>query len=165
MKRPKPERAAEGQQSVWEYPRPPLIEPTRRRLTVVFNGETIAGTTRGIRVCETSHPPVYFFPREDVAMERLEEGAGGSFCEWKGEAAYFDVVVGDRRAERAAFSYPNPTREEAALRGRIAFYAGAMDGCFVDGERAEAQPGGFYAGWITSDLVGPFKGGPGTAGW
>lgn len=154
-----------GQESVWDYPRPPRLEPTGRELVVVFAGVVIAQTRRGHRVLETSHPPVYYFPPEDVRREHLEHAPGGSFCEWKGRAAYWTVRVGDRVAANAAWSYPEPTRAFAAIRDHLAFYAGPMEICTVDGERVEPQPGGFYGGWVTSDLVGPFKGGPGTAGW
>ncbi len=154
-----------GQESAWDYPRPPRLESIDRHLRVVFNGVTVAETRRGWRVLETSHPPVYYFPPDDVAREHLRDAAGSSFCEWKGGARYYDVVVGDRIAPRAAWYYPDPTPGFAALRGAVAFYCAPMDSCWVDGERAEPQPGGFYGGWVTSDVVGPFKGAPGTWGW
>ncbi|HEU4453907.1 MAG TPA: DUF427 domain-containing protein [Longimicrobium sp.] len=153
------------QESAWDYPRPPRLESTGRHLRVVFNGVTVAATRRGWRVLETSHPPVYYFPPDDVAREHLRGAAGSSFCEWKGSARYYDVVVGDRAAPRAAWYYPDPTPGFAALRGAVAFYCAPMDACWVDGERAEPQPGGFYGGWVTSGVVGPFKGAPGTSGW
>lgn len=130
-------------------------------------GAVIAETTRAHRVLETSHPPVYYVPLADVAAGALEPAGGpGSFCEWKGGAVYFDVIGGDgRRAERAAWTYPNPTPAFDVIRDAVAFYPGLMDECTLDGERVEAQPGGFYGGWVTPDLVGPFKGGPGTRGW
>ncbi len=163
--RPKPDPVQEGQESVWDYPRPPRVEPTSRRLVVRFNGRTIADTSRGKRVLETSHPPVYYFPEDDVDASCLERCESSTNCEWKGAATYYDVVVGDRRSERAAFSYENPVGSGVSVRGMIAFYAGLVDECTVDGVKAEPQPGGFYAGWITPDLAGPFKGGPGSAGW
>lgn len=150
---------------MWDYPRPPLVEPTRRHLRVVFAGLTIAETRGGWRVCETSHPPVYYFPRTDVRMELLEPLSSQSVCEWKGEAVYFAVEVDGRIAPRAAWSYPNPEDAFAPIQDMIAFYARPMDGCFVDGEKATPQPGGFYGGWITSHVAGPFKGGPATMGW
>jgi uncharacterized protein (DUF427 family) len=113
---------------------------------------------------ETSHPPTYYLPPQDVAMEHLVDAPGGSFCEWKGRAAYYSVVVGQERLERLAWRYPEPTPAFQPIRGYLAFYPDPLQ-CFVDGERAEPQPGGFYGGWITSDLVGPFKGGRGTHGW
>jgi len=154
-----------GQESAWDYPRPPRLESIDRHLRVVFNGVTVADTRRGWRVLETSHPPVYYFPPDDVAREHLRDAAGSSFCEWKGSARYYDVVGGDRTAPRAAWYYPDPTAGFAALRGAVAFYCAPMDACWVDEERAEPQPGGFYGGWVTSGVVGPFKGAPGTWGW
>lgn len=154
-----------GQESVWDYPRPPRLEPVAKRIRVVFNGVTIADTERAYRVLETSHPPTYYLPPADIVMSHLAPAAGGSLCEWKGRAAYSNVVVGDRRAERAAWAYPEPTPPFAAIRDHVAFYVAAMEACYVDGERATPQPGGFYGGWVTSDVVGPFKGEPGTSGW
>lgn len=154
-----------GQESVWDYPRPPRLEPTGELVEVELGGRTIARTTRALRVLETSHPPTYYLPVEDFEPGALRAVDGGSFCEWKGQAAYFDVVSGDRVAERAAWHYPEPTRRFEALRGHVAVYPGLMDRCLVDGEVVQAQPGGFYGGWITSRVVGPFKGEPGTMGW
>jgi uncharacterized protein (DUF427 family) len=163
--RPKRVEPAGGQESVWDYPRPPRVEEVSERIEVVFNGVVIADTVRAKRVLETSHPPVYYIPPEDVSPEYLVPAAGSSVCEWKGRADYHTVVVGNRRAERAAWSYPEPRTGYEAIRGHLAFYAGPMDACTVGGERVEPQPGGFYGGWITSDIVGPFKGGPGSMGW
>jgi uncharacterized protein (DUF427 family) len=153
-------------ESVWDYPRPPRLEPTSRRVRVVLGGVTIVDTTRAHRVLETSHPPVYYVPLEDVTPGVLgPAGHGGSLCEWKGAASYYDVVAGGRRAVRAAWTYRSPVPAFEAIRDAVAFYPVAMDECTVDGERVQPQPGGFYGGWITSDLRGPFKGGPGSAGW
>ena len=165
MNRPKPAPVGQGQESVWDYPRPPRLEPANRHIQVIFNGITIADTRRALRVLETSHPPVYYLPPEDVRMEYLLRANGSSFCEWKGQARYFTVRVGEREAVKAAWSYPNPTPAFQALKDYLAFYAGPMDACLVDDEQVMAQPGGFYGGWITNDVVGPFKGGPGTMGW
>lgn len=154
-----------GQESVWDYPRPPRMEPVPRRVRVELAGVTIADTRRAFRVLETSHPPVYYVPPEDVRRDLLLPTARRSFCEWKGGAAYHDVRVGDRHVREAAWTYPDPTGPFAALRDHLAFYAGKMDACYVDDERVTPQPGGFYGGWITRDLVGPFKGGPGSQGW
>jgi uncharacterized protein (DUF427 family) len=154
-----------GQESVWDYPRPPRLEPTLKRLRVVFHGETIADTRRGYRVLETSHPPVYYLPREDLRWECLVPEDGSSFCEWKGRARYFGVRVGDQSVTQAAWSYENPSAAFEPIRGYVAFYAGKMEACFVDDELVTPQPGGFYGGWITTDVVGPFKGGPGSWGW
>ncbi len=165
MSYPKRIEPGPGQESVWDYPRPPRVEDVPPRLQVIFNGVTIADTRTAKRVLETSHPPTYYLPQEDVRMEYLTEEAGGSYCEWKGRARYYTVAVGQRKAERAAWSYPDPRPGYRAIKDHIAFYAGPMDACTVDGERVEPQPGGFYGGWITANIVGPFKGGPGTMGW
>jgi uncharacterized protein (DUF427 family) len=156
---------APGQESVWDYPRPPRLEPTPRRIEVIFNGVTVADTIRAYRVLETSHPPVYYIPPDDILPGALVPAAGSSVCEWKGQARYFTVQAGDRSAVRAAWAYPAPTPAFAPIAGYVAFYPQAMDACRVDGEVARPQPGRFYGGWITSDVVGPFKGEPGTEGW
>lgn len=163
--KPKRIEPGPGQESVWDYPRPPRVENVSKHIQVVFNGVTIADTFEAKRVLETSHPPVYYIPPKDIRMEYLEEVGGSSFCEWKGRARYYTVAVGDRRAESAAWSYPDPTQGFAAIKDHLAFYAEPMDACYVDGERVAPQPGRFYGGWITSNIVGPFKGGPGTMGW
>ncbi len=152
-------------ESVWDYPRPPRLEPVDRRLRVVFGGETIADTTAAYRILETSHPPNYYLPMADILEGSLVRVSGSSFCEWKGTAHYYDVAVGDAVAAEAAWGYDRPTRSYAAIAGHVAFYPGRMDACLVDDEEVEAQPGAFYGGWITADLVGPFKGGPGTERW
>jgi uncharacterized protein (DUF427 family) len=150
---------------VWDYPRPPLLEPTPRRIRVVLGGEVVADTTRAWRVCETSHPPSYYVPREDCAPGALVPAAGSSVCEWKGPAAYLTVRAGGRVAERAAWTYPDPSPRFAPIAGHVAFYPALMDECWVGDVRAAPQEGGFYGGWVTPDVVGPFKGGPGTWGW
>jgi uncharacterized protein (DUF427 family) len=154
-----------GQESVWDYPRPPRLERVARRLRVVLGGETIADTTAGWRVLETSHPPVYYLPRSDIGSGTLVAVSGRSVCEWKGTAIYFDVLGGGAHVRAAAWGYPEPTEAFHPIRGHVAFYPKAMDACFVGDEQAQPQPGGFYGGWITSDIVGPFKGEPGTQGW
>jgi uncharacterized protein (DUF427 family) len=154
-----------GQESVWDYPRPPRVEPTSRRIQVTFNGLVVADTTSAKRVVETSHPPVYYIPPEDVRLDVLRAAGGPTHCEWKGQASYYDLVVGDRTVERAAWTYPDPAPAYAALRDHVAFYPELMDGCTVDGVRARPQIGGFYGGWITPDVAGPFKGEPGSSGW
>ncbi|GGK27792.1 DUF427 domain-containing protein [Salinarimonas ramus] len=165
VRRPEPVPPGPGQESVWDYPRPAVCEPTSATLEVVLGGRTIARTTRGFRVLETSHPPSYYFPPEDVDARALVPVQGGSMCEWKGQAAYFDVVSGTVRAARGAWAYPRPTPAFRPMAGYVTFYPGQMEACFVDGERVVAQEGGFYGGWITSKVVGPFKGGPGTRFW
>jgi uncharacterized protein (DUF427 family) len=154
-----------GQESVWDYPRPPRLEPTAKRIQIVFGAVTIADTVRAMRVLETSHPPVYYLPREDILAGTLLATKQGSFCEWKGAAQYFTVIASGVRAEDAAWSYATPTPAFASIRDHVAFYAGRMDACTVDGELVVPQPGGFYGGWITRDIVGPYKGGAGSMGW
>ena len=163
--RPQRIEPSPGQESVWDYPRPPRVEATDKQIKVVFNGVTIAETRRAKRGLETSHPPVYYIPPEDVLMEHLIPASGSSWCEWKGHASYYDVVFDDIKTERAAWTYHEPSGSFEAIRDHIAFYPGRMDACYVDNERVTPQPGGFYGGWITEDIVGPFKGGPGTRGW
>ena len=154
-------------ESVWEYPRPPRVEATGRRLRVILGGAPIADTTASHRVLETSHPPVYYVPLADISPGALEPSESRqSHCEWKGNASYYDVIGGDgRQVERGAWAYHDPVKGYEALRDAVAFYPGLMDECTVDGERATPQPGGFYGGWITSDVTGPFKGEAGTSGW
>lgn len=154
-----------GQESVWDYPRPPRLEQSSRRVRIVFNGETIADSTRAYRVLETSHPPVYYIPAEDIKMEYFTEASGTSFCEWKGKARYFTITVGDKKAEKVAWDYPDPTPGFTAIKDHLAFYPSRMDACYLDEEQVQAQAGDFYGGWITNDIVGPFKGGAGTWGW
>lgn len=151
---------------VADFPRPPAIERESRRITVVLGCVTIADTTGAWRILETTHPPTYYLPRADFAPGSIEPGTRrGSFCEWKGGAVYVTLVGGDRVEEDAGWTYPDPVAPYAALRDHIALYAGRMDRCTVDGETVTPQPGGFYGGWITGDLVGPFKGAPGTEWW
>ena len=164
-------------ESVWDYPRPPRLEPTPRHLRVLYAGNPIADTTRGLRILETSHPPVYYFPPADVEIRLLQPSSHArSFCEWKGIATYWDLhrdlessaLQNPHTIRQVAWSYPNPARPYAALKDHLAFYANAGDEqweCWVDQERVQPQPGDFYGGWITSHLRGPFKGSPGTMGW
>ncbi len=152
-------------ESVWDYPRPPRLEPAASRLRVVFAGITIADTTGGYRVLETSHPPTYYIPRADIRPGVLEPSARRSFCEFKGSATYWTLSQGSHRESDAAWSYEQPTAAFAEIRGMVAFYASRVEACFVDDEQVQAQPGDFYGGWITSWVKGPFKGLPGTRGW
>lgn len=154
-----------GQESVWDYPRPPRLEPALKRLRVIYNGVTIADAQQGWRVLETSHPPVYYIAPADIHLEYLKPTRRRSFCEFKGNASYWTMQVGDRVEPDVAWSYAAPTGDFQALRDHIAFYASRMDACYVGDEQVQAQPGDFYGGWITSDIVGPFKGTPGTMGW
>jgi uncharacterized protein (DUF427 family) len=141
------------------------MEDVGGRVEVRFGGVEIADTQRAKRVLETSHPPVYYVPPEDIKIEHLWPSDGGSWCEWKGRASYYDVAVGDLVAPKAGWYYTDPTPPFRDLRGYVAFYPSKMDACFVNGERVEAQEGDFYGGWVTANIVGPFKGGPGTWGW
>lgn len=152
---------APGQESVWDYPRPPRVEHTHERVTIDVDGRRVADTTDVVRVLETSHPPVYYLPRAAFAPGVLRPAAGQTFCEFKGSASYLSVGS----AERAGWFYPQPTRGFEDLADRVAVYPGAMDRCTVDGETVTAQEGDFYGGWITARIVGPFKGAPGTGGW
>ena len=152
-------------ESVWDYPRPPRMEPCARRARVVFGGETIADSTRAVRVLETSHPPAIYFPPEDVRREFLQAAPGRSFCEWKGAASYWTLAAGNKTAANAAWSYERPTPAFAAIAGYLAFYPSRAEACYLDEERVTPQPGDFYGGWITAEIEGPFKGGPGSAGW
>lgn len=154
-----------GQESVWDYPRPPRIELTKKPTKVVFNGTVIAASKQAKRVLETSHPPVYYFPPEDVHQEYLQPIPRRTFCEWKGPASYFTVKVGERQAEAAAWCYSQPTETFEPIRNYIAFYPSQMEACYLGDEQVQPQKGDFYGGWITSDIVGPFKGGMGTWGW
>ena len=153
-----------GQESVWDYPRPPRLEPTTRHIVVALAGETVADTTRSHRVLETSQPPAYYVDPADVCVDLLLPSTHATFCEWKGQASYYDVVVGDAVAQAAVWTYRSPTTTFEPIRDHLAFYAQRLD-CSVDGEAVVGNDGTFYGGWITSDVVGPFKGGTGTAHW
>ncbi|TFI54800.1 DUF427 domain-containing protein [Mastigocladus laminosus UU774] len=165
MFKPQPIEPTPEQESVWDYPRPPRLEETNKHIQIIFNGVTIADTRNAKRVLETSHPPSYYIPPEDIKMEYLIQSPKSGFCEWKGSAGYYTIRVGDKEVENAAWFYPNPTPGFASLENHVGFYAQFMDACYVDGEKVQPQPGNFYGGWITSDIVGPFKGIPGSWGW
>ncbi|MDJ0786349.1 MAG: DUF427 domain-containing protein [Myxococcota bacterium] len=154
-----------GEESVWDYPRPPRLERARRRVRIEFGGQCIAESTRALRVCETASPPVYYVPAEDVRRELLEESAQQSFCEWKGVARYWTLRVGDAVSVDAAWSYPNPDAPFEALRDHLAFYPGRVEAAWLDDERVRPQAGDFYGGWVTDEIKGPFKGDPGTGHW
>ncbi len=163
--RPTPIVPGPGQESVWSYPRPPRLEPTPARIRIVVAGVVVAETRAALRVLETSHPPTYYLPPADIAMGLLTPTANDSFCEWKGQASYATLTVGDRTLPDVAWSYRDPTHPFEALADHVAFYAAPMDEVTVDGEVVFPQPGGFYGGWVTSRVVGPFKGVPGSWGW
>lgn len=154
-----------GQESVWDYPRPPRLEPSRRRVRVIVEDIVVADSARALRVLETAGPPTYYVPAEDVRMDLLTPAEGTTICEWKGEAGYFHVQVGDRTARKAAWSYPDPKPEFEQIRDHVAFYPGRVDAAFLDDEPVRPQPGRYYGGWVTDDIVGPFKGEPGSESW
>ncbi len=155
---------APGQESVWDYPRPPRLEPSTRLIRVVFDGQVVAETRSGFRVLETSHPPVFYIPPQDIKTT-LERSSRSTFCEWKGRARYHTLRGADRRSPDAAWSYPEPTPAFEPIRDYLAFYPSRVDECTVDGEVVQCQPGDFYGGWITPEVIGPFKGDAGTWGW
>lgn len=165
MCRPKPDKPGPGQESVWDYPRPPALQPFTGSITVELGGDVVASSRRAFRVLETSHPPTYYLPPEAFGDGVLRPTTGSSWCEWKGQATYFDVVAASRRAPRAAWTYVRPTAGFLPLGGWVAVMATLVDRCTVNGETVLPQPGGFYGGWITSWITGPFKGIPGSAGW
>lgn len=154
-----------GQESVWDYPRPPSALVTSRHVVVELGDRVVADTSRAVRVCETSHPPVFYVPLEDITPGVLQPAAGTSWCEWKGAATYWDAVVDGRRVPAVGWSYEEPTPGFEHLRSAVAFYPDRVDRAFVDGEVVRPQPGRFYGGWITDEVVGPFKGDPGSLGW
>jgi uncharacterized protein (DUF427 family) len=154
-----------GQESVWDYPRPPVIDPSDEEIIVVLGGVEICETRISWRVLETTHPPTYYLPRSAFRSGALQRGTGSSICEWKGRATYFDLVGGTRVARQAAWAYEDPAPGFLPLRDHVAVYPGLVDLCLVDGERVEPQPGGYYGGWITSRVVGPFKGTTGSETW
>ena len=161
---PTPLPAAPGQESVWDYPRPPRVEPTSERVVVTRDGVPVATTTDAVRVLETSHPPVYYLPFDAFEPAVLEPAVGSSVCEFKGVASYVSLRMGGRVLDRVGWTYPAPLPGYEVLADRVALYATDLT-CTVDGELVEAQAGGFYGGWITSRVVGPFKGQPGSWGW
>jgi len=150
-------------ESVWDYPRPPRIEPVDYTLKVEHDGHVIAETGSGWRVLETSHPPCFYFPSDHVDFSRLEPSDTRTFCEWKGQARYWHLKTGDGLVRDACWAYADPV--DARIKDMLSFYAGKADACYVDGEQIKPQEGDFYGGWITSWVTGPFKGGPGTRGW
>lgn len=165
MRRPEIVSPKPGQESVWDYPRPPRLEPVTKRIEIVFAGKRIVEAPRSFRVLETSHPPVYYIAPEFIDPAALQPASGSSVCEWKGAARYFDIVANGQMAPRAAWAYPMPKAPFEPIAGHLAFYAGPMDLCTLDGVRVTPQPGQFYGGWITPDITGPFKGEPGTMEW
>jgi uncharacterized protein (DUF427 family) len=162
---PVPEVAAPGQESVWDYPRPPIAELSTRHIRIIHKGVVLVDSRNAWRTLETSHPPTYYIPQADIAMAHLEPNRGGSICEWKGEAQYWDVMIAGSRMVGAGWSYPSPSASFEGIRDHIAFYAAPFERVEIDGETVTPQPGGFYGGWITSREAGPFKGIPGSQFW
>lgn len=154
-----------GQESVWDYPRPPRLEASTKHVQIIFNGVKLADTHRAFRVLETSHPPSYYISPDDIQMQYLQTTSQGSWCEWKGQASYCSVTVGDKQAVNVGWFYTHPNQVFEAIKDYVAFYPGRMDACYIDEELVQAQSGDFYGGWITKDIIGPFKGGMGTWGW
>ena len=154
-----------GQESVWDYPRPPRLERSDKHIKIVVNDIAIADSKNTYRVLETSHPPSYYIPPSDLKSEYLKPSNHQSFCEWKGLASYYDLIVEARVISNAGWYYPQPNEDFALIMNYVAFYPSKMDACYVDGELVQAQAGDFYGGWVTKDIVGPFKGGIGSWGW
>lgn len=152
-------------ESVWDYPRPPRVEPSSEHVVITHAGQVVAETTSSYRVLETSHPPSYYLPRDAFADGVLRPVERTTWCEWKGRATYLDLLVGDVVLPAAAWTYADPSTGFEAIRDHVAVYPGRLERCTVDGEVVKAQPGDFYGGWITSRITGPFKGAPGTSGW
>ncbi|WP_459787367.1 DUF427 domain-containing protein [Alteriqipengyuania sp. 357] len=165
MKRPDPIVPCPGQESVWDYPRPAIAEPSSAYIVIEHRGVRIADTRHAVRVLETSHPPQYYIPPDDIAAGMLERAPGRSLCEWKGQAHYWDVVAGGDRLAKVGWSYPDPTPGFRILTDYVGFYPAPFERITLDGEVVTPQPGEFYGGWITSKVVGPFKGIPGSRFW
>ncbi|MEP3225684.1 MAG: DUF427 domain-containing protein [Parasphingorhabdus sp.] len=160
-----PDPVKPGQESVWDYPRPAIAEPNHHHLEIIHKGVKIASTKAGFRTLETSHPPTYYFPPEDVAWTHLCTSPRRTICEWKGQARYLDAVIEGDTLDMVAWTYANPNSSFAMIRNHVAFYPAPFDRCLVDGETVVPQPGGFYGGWISSHVAGPFKGIPGSRFW
>lgn len=150
---------------MWDYPRPPAVEPVTETVRVRFAGRDIVDTDQAVRVLETSHPPVYYLPRDAIDPDVVESSTRTTFCEYKGQASYLTLAADGMRSVDAGWYYPEPSARYEGLRDMVAFYPGRVEACFVGDEQVTSQQGDFYGGWITSDIVGPFKGGPGTWGW
>ncbi|WP_298336419.1 DUF427 domain-containing protein [uncultured Erythrobacter sp.] len=162
---PKPDPVGPGQESVWDYPRPAICEPTKRRVQIIHEGAKLVDSSSAWRTLETSHPPTYYIPQADIAMDHLCANPRRTICEWKGQARYYDIVVDRDRISAGAWSYASPTPNFANIRGYVAFYPDLLDQCLIDGEQITPQPGQFYGGWISQYEAGPFKGIPGSQFW
>jgi len=157
--------AKKHEESVWDYPRPPRVEAFAWLIEIRHGSYLVAQSSSTYRVLETSHPPVFYIPPADIKMELMSKTGRTSVCEFKGTAVYFDLVMPGLQVENVAWSYENPRHGYEMIKDHLAFYPSKMDACFVDGERVKPQEGDFYGGWITANIKGPFKGGPGTRGW
>ncbi|XUU60954.1 DUF427 domain-containing protein [Erythrobacter sp. HA6-11] len=162
---PEPDPVEPGQESVWDYPRPAIAEPTDRRIQIIHRRTILVDSRHAWRTLETSHPPTYYIPPSDIAMEHLKRNPRRSLCEWKGQASYWDISLEGERIEAAAWSYEQPTPAFTPIAGYLAFYPEPFDQCLVDGEQITPQPGSFYGGWISQYEAGPFKGIPGSRFW
>jgi uncharacterized protein (DUF427 family) len=162
---PRPDPPGPGQESVWNFPRPAIAQPTDAWVRIEHRGQVVADSRAAVRTLETSHPPSYYIPLSDIAPGMLRRAEGTSFCEWKGVATYWDIAVERVLLPRVGWSYADPTQGFATLRDHVAFYAAPFDRCSVDGATVTPQPGGFYGGWITSHVAGPFKGVSGSRWW
>lgn len=165
MSRPERIEPGPGQESVWDYPRPPVVVPCAERIRVIHRHVVVADSTHALRILETSQPPAYYLPPSDVDLDLLEMSDRHSWCEWKGQATYWSLIVDGHRDDDVAWSYESPTPDFTAITDHLAFYAQRVDECWVGDERVVPNPGSFYGGWITSRVVGPFKGAPGTLHW
>jgi len=165
MKKPRPVKPGKGEESVWDYPRPPAIESFSGSVEVYSEQGLLAGTSQCFRVLETSHPPVFYLPWESANHDYLTPSNHQSFCEWKGMALYLDLHLRSGIVKNVAWYYPNPNERYSNLKNHLSFYPSKVDSCYVNGEKVKAQKGDFYGGWITSNIVGPFKGETGTWGW
>ena len=153
-----------GQESVWDYPRPPVCRPDHRLITVQYGGRVLAKSTGAVRILETASPPTVYLPPDDIDLEQLVAGSGNSWCEWKGAATYWSLVTPEGTIANVGWSYQHPSPTFASIAGFLSFYPAILD-CFVGDEQVRPQPGGFYGGWVTDEIVGPYKGEPGTSGW
>ena len=160
-----PQKPEDEQESVWDYPRPPKLEAVTEHIRVIYNGTLIADSNQAYRVLETSHPPCYYIPPSDIQMKHLTQTQQQTYCEFKGMANYYSLTVGDKSVPNTAWFYSQPSKGFEAIANYISFYASHMDACYVGDEKVQPQAGDFYGGWITSNIVGPFKGGAGTTGW
>lgn len=158
------DKPGSNEESVWDYPRPPALQKDTRQVNVMIGEVPVASTESAVRMLETASPPTFYLPPDDVNTELLIPAGGGSICEWKGKASYWTIQAGGQKVERGCWSYEHPRPAFKEIAGYFSFYPGMVT-CYVDGERVKPQPGGFYGGWMTAEIIGPVKGEPGTGGW